>query len=146
MQNRTVPKMFPMPQHLRFILTDEEREIRGTLRAISKTVSEVLLSGDDPVRSICLNIKGEDGTKSSFNLHGKMIGTGWKTNIFLAQDGNMISLAINLPRGRYSYRTDILAKSVTEEVTRAYAEHALIQLLRKNNREDALTQILEQKR
>lgn len=138
--------MFPMPQHLRFTLTDDEREMRSTLRAISKTLSEVLLSGDGPVRSICLNIKGDDGTKSSFNLHGKMIGTGWKTSILVAQNGDMISFAVNLPRGRHSYRTDILAQSVTEEVTRAYAEHALIQLLRKNNREDALTQILEQKR
>lgn len=109
---------------------------------ISKTISEVLFSDDDKIHSIMVRtFYGNEEVKLSLHLDGKMIGTGWKTTLVLAEDGDMISFSVNLSRGRCSYRTDILAKSLTEEVVRSYAEHALIQLLKNNKREDLLMTI-----
>lgn len=124
---------------------EDDREVRGILYAMRETFEEVLLAKDDEkIRSMYLNIQGSKEICHSMSTHGTLAGTGWTTTIVISKDEQMISCEVKLPRGRYSYRTDILAKSVSEEVTRAYAEHALAQLLKKNNREDTLTQILEQ--
>lgn len=140
-----------MPQHLQKHLqtiSNGDQDMRNTIRAMGKTVKGILLVEDDVnIRSMYYNIKGSKGVRHSLNIHGKLAGTGWKTTILLNKnDDKMISFEVNLPRGRHSYRTDILASLVTEDVVRAYAEHALVQLLMKNNREDVLTQLLGQKR
>lgn len=145
MQSRA--RHYPISPTMRTMLNNNaddremRREVRSTLRRMSETLKEVLLAGDDKIRSMVLNIEGREGTQISLVVHGKMAGTGWKTTITLSRVGDMISFEVKLPRGRHSYRTDILAKFVNEEVVREYAEHALVQLLKKNNREDALTQI-----
>lgn len=132
MQSRTAN--FPAPAYLRSMSNDnvdDRREVRITLRRMSKTLKEVLLAGDDKIRSMGLSIEGREGTQISLIVHGKMTGTSWKTTITLSRVGDMISFEVKLPRGRHSYRTDILAKFVNEEVVREYAEHALVQLLKK---------------
>lgn len=136
-----------MPESLRVMSNDEDdREVRGTLYAMRETFEEVLLAQDDEkLRSMYLDIQGSKEICHALSVHGNLAGTGWKTTIVLSKEDQMISCEVKLPRGRHSYRTDILANLVTEEVIRAYAEHALVQLLNKNNREDALTQILERK-
>lgn len=139
MQNRTSPKMFPMPQSLRTVVSSEDQDTRNVIRAMGDTIKGLLLDNDAKVRSMYLNIKGDNGIAHSLNIHGKMTGTGWKTTIILSGNADhMITFEVKLPRGRCSYKTDILARLVTEEVTQEYAEYALVQLLRTNDREDVL--------
>lgn len=137
-------KSLPCPKGLLSTTSDDDRDVRSTLNAMGETINGILLSGDDgPIRSLYIHGKGNQGTVNCYNAYGKMTATGWKTVIMLSKnDDNMISFTVTLPRGRRSYRTDILAKFVTEEVVREYAEHALVQLLRQNNREDAIPHLV----
>ena len=147
MQNKTTPrKVPPCPKNYLLPLSNDDRNVRGTLNAMGETINGILLDGEDekqPIRSLYVSSKGGNGTFHSFSAYGKMAATGWKTTVTLSQnDDLMISLTVKLPRGRRSYRTDILAALVTEEVVRQYAEHALVQILKQNNREDAIAKFV----
>jgi hypothetical protein len=138
MQNSYIPKMGLAP------IATEEQDTRNVIRAMSATIKSLLLDEDKKIMSMYLNNKGTKGIFHSLNIHGNMVGTGWNTTIVISRNAasDMITFKVNLPRGRRSYKTDILARLVTEEVTQKYAEHALVQLLRTNGREDVLSQIL----
>lgn len=123
---------------------EEEEGIVSMFSAMGDTVKKILLNDDYQILTSSHYADTGNAMKfSSFQLFGKMAETGWKTNIIIRKDNDqMISFEVKLPRGRWSYYTDILASFVTEEVMQKYAEYALVQLLKKNNREDALARIV----
>lgn len=125
-------------------IPEEEEDIASMFSAMGDTVKKILLNDDYEIfTSSYFTGTGNTMKFSVFQIFGKMAETGWKTNITIRKNNDqMISFEVKLPRGRYSYYTDILASFVTEEVMQKYAEHALVQLLKKNNREDALTRIV----
>lgn len=143
MQSSYNSKTFRPPGLLTLDITEEEEDIASMFSAMGDTVKKILLNDDYEIfTSSYFTGTGNTMKFSVFQIFGKMAETGWKTNIIISKNNDhMISFEVKLPRGRCSYRTDILASLVTEEVIRAYAEHALAQLLVKNNREDALAHL-----
>lgn len=140
MQSSYNSKTFRPPGLPILDIPEEEEGIASMFSAMGDTVKKILLNDDYQILTSSHYADTGNAMKfSSFQLFGKMAETGWKTNIIIRKDNDqMISFEVKLPRGRCSYYTDILASFATEEVMQKYAEYALVQLLRTNDREDVL--------
>lgn len=144
MQSRYSSKTFRPPGLPKIDIPEEEKDSASMFSAMGDTVKKILLNDDyDISTSSHFDDTGNKMKFTTLQIFGKMAETGWKTNIIISKNNNdMISFEVKLPRGRRSYYTDILASFVTEEVMQKYAEHALVQLLKKNNREEVLDHIV----
>jgi hypothetical protein len=68
---------------------------------------------------------------------GRLQHADWLVSTIVRANKNSLSFSVQLPGGRGGYVTDILNQFVTEETVRAYAEHALANILEQNNWEAA---------
>lgn len=60
---------------------------------------------------------------------------GWAVSVVLRETPRSLAISVQLPGGRYGYSTDILNEFLSEDVIRAYAEHALAEIVEKNTTE-----------
>lgn len=69
------------------------------------------------------------------SLH-RLKGKGWAVSLVVKQYEDSLTFSVQFPGGRYGYTTDILNQFLSEETVRAYAEHALKTIIKKNEERD----------